>query len=305
MRWLLIDGGWLAHRVRHSYGSEWKVSEDPTGFLFGLLDQLRGFCHDPRFQSNRLAIFLDSRRSRRRRLLPSYKGNRRLVNLEEGIELDAMRGQMRVAVKKIFPRIGIPTYQQEGYEADDLIASAASRLKDANQSGVIITSDGDLYQCISDNVDWYDPIHRRYYTEQSFGSEKGIHPSLWGDVKAVAGCVSDCVVGVKGVGEKIAIRYLRGDLPLHLKIWKVITCEESIRLIRANRRLVVLPFEGTKSVILRDPQSEYSLEGFAQVCKKYEFDTMLSGKRRRDWEMILTNRMSVENRQTPRRRKGR
>lgn len=301
MRWLLIDGGWLAHRVRYSFGSEWKVSEDPTGFLFGLLDQLRTLCHDPRFQSNRLAFFLDSPHSHRRRLCPGYKGNRAPITPEERIERDAMRQQMRVAVEEIFPRIGIPTYQQDGYEADDLIASAAKELSEASRFGVVVTSDGDLFQCITPYVVWYDPTRRLVYTEQSFRLDKGIGASQWGNVKALAGCAGDCVVGVKGVGEKTAIRYIRGQLPTHLKIWRTITCERSVRIVRANRCLVVLPFEGTKSVVLREPA--YSSKGFAQVCKKYGFDAMLSGKRRQDWERILTGKMSVENRQIPRKRR--
>lgn len=303
MRWLLIDGGWLAHRVRHSFGSDWKVSEDPTGFLFGLLDQLRVLCHDPRFQSNRLAIFLDSRSSRRRRLLPGYKKNRISITSEERIELDAMRGQMKIAVKEIFPRIGISTYEQDGYEADDLIASAADVLSGTDQFGVIITGDGDLYQCITSHVTWYNPTRRLYYTERSFFSEKGIEADRWGGVKALAGCVSDCVVGVKGVGEKIAIRYLQGVLPGHLKVWRTITCEGGIRLIRANRRLVVLPFEGTKPVLVHEPA--YSLDGFTQVCNAYRLGPLLYGKRWQEWKRILTNKMSVEDRQTPRKRRSR
>ena len=84
-------------------------------------------------------------------------------------------------------------------------------------------------------------------------------------VKIIAGCSTDEVPGVPGVGEKTAIKYLTGELDKHTKTFKKIATSASFPLYARNRKLIKLPMEGTHRFRLQD--DELSEEGWRQVTK--------------------------------------
>ena len=188
--WVLFDMGYLCYRAMHAVG-DLEHEDVPTGIIFGVFSQLRQICLDPRVRSNRIVMFCDSRKSLRKQIYPEYKW-RRTERTEEEIErIQMMRGQMDLLVREVFPKIGIPVYQQDGLESDDLIASVALELETLRGSNggqkrlaVMITSDGDLFQCIGHSVHWYDPQRNTYYDPGLFLEAKGIGCGLWGEVKA-------------------------------------------------------------------------------------------------------------------------
>jgi len=79
-------------------------------------------------------------------------------------------------------------------------------------------------------------------TEAWLIGEYGIAPSQWADVKAIAGCSSDGVEGVRGVGEKTAAKFLRGNLKPASKAHQAIVAGNNVW--RRNLPLVRLPFPG-------------------------------------------------------------
>jgi 5'-3' exonuclease len=271
--WLLVDLSYLAYRALHSMHG---LTHDdvPTGVLFGFFSQLRTLCEHKLIQSNRVAIFCDSKTSVRKKKYLAYKHKRNERTDEERELLDIMLDQRTLLRKEILPKIGFPVYIQPGLESDDLIASAAHSLSAKldnplfpERYGVMITADNDLYQCITRTVHWFDPQRNLYFDPKSFEEEKGVTPGQWATVKSIAGCRGDNVKGVPGIGEASAIAYVRGVLPEHHARHRAIESKDGLKRIKRTAKLVVLPHAETTPVELEEP--EYNPEAFFSFAKQY------------------------------------
>jgi DNA polymerase-1 len=266
-KYLILDCNYLCHRAKHTTGSL-KYGDNATGIIYGFLKNLSGF--QDMFQTSKFIFCWDSASSIRREIYPDYKGNRPKDEdrTEEEIEFEkAFRKQVKKLRTTYLPLIGFKNiFIQKGYESDDIMASICKDISTIlmNMEAVIITSDKDLYQCISPNVSVYNPQKNRIITLQRFKKEYGIVPKQWGLMKAIAGCTTDNVKGVAGVGEKTAIKYLLGTLK-ECKRYFDITCPMGDDIIHRNIKLVELPMVGTREFQLKD--DELSEDGWKQVMK--------------------------------------
>lgn len=286
---VLIDSSYLAHRARYSL-KDLEFEDFPTGVLFGFFEQLLTLCTNPRIKSNNVHLCFDSRQSYRKHEYPAYKATRHKNKTPEEIqELRVMKTQLNLLRREILPAIGFPVYRQTGLESDDIIAHIAAQISLSEDSqAIIITSDGDLYQCITNNVHWYDPGRESYLTLESFYAKKEIDAEKWARVKAIAGCNSDEVKGVPGVGEKTAIQYLKGILPSKYKKFQAIISPEGKAIYKRNLKLVLLPHVKTKHVKTQQPV--YSVKIFREVCKEYGFLSYLKGRRADQWMNFFNNK---------------
>lgn len=301
MKWVLIDFSFLTHRALHATG-ELSYEDIPTGVVFGFWEQLLEICSNPSIQSTRIALFGDSKKSYRRKRFPKYKMKRYAQRSEEDMKrIEKMHDQMNVLRNEVFPKVGIPYYQQVGLESDDLIAWTARELTKQKEEGIIITSDGDLFQCVTDFVSWFDPQRNRHMNPEYLLKRKGVRPNQWAKVKAIGGCKSDCVPGIVGVSEKGAIDYLLGKIPKHYKKYEKITSEEGQDTIRFTRSLVTLPHKKTKAFALVEP--EYNEEAFFEHVKDFGIESYLVPKKRNRWERFFKG--EVRRTAAPRMRKRR
>ncbi len=301
MTWVLLDLSYLAYRAHHSVGFL-ESADGPTGILFGFFSQLRMICQDPLVNSNKIVVFFDSKKSYRSKVYPEYKRNRRKDKTDEEKEqISLMWDQVKLLRKKILPDMGVQCLSQKGLESDDLIAHASQSLlveacfgdPDNTEKAVIITSDGDLYQCIHPRCHWYDQGRRKYYDPETFQTAKGIHPGQWGTVKTIAGCSSDNVAGVVGVGEKSAIQFLQGTLPKEYKRYQAIISEQGKEIRERNKELVVLPHPKTKPFEMRAPV--YNVDAFFEYCERYALLSFLN--KRGGWKrFFLGNAHQVRKR---------
>lgn len=262
-KYLILDCNYLCHRAKHTTG-DLSFGGSATGVMYGFLKSLSGF--QDLFRTSNFVFCWDSKTSKRKEIYPEYKANRdKKEYTDEEIEFDrAFRKQMKKLRTTYLSMIGFRNvFVQRGYESDDIIASICDNL--AGEEGVIITSDKDLYQCINPNVSFYNPQTNKTLTLQGFKKQYGIHPVEWGIVKALAGCTTDNVKGMKGVGEKTAIKYLLSKLNLNTKAYKAITSPEGVDIRIRNENLVCLPMEGTKRFKLR--RDNLSEQGWKQVTK--------------------------------------
>jgi DNA polymerase-1 len=245
---LLIDCQCLIYR---SFFAIKRMSheERPMGAVYGFLDQIRRL--KEHFGTNRIAFCFDSKVVKRREILPTYKEKRRLENLtpEEQESRASLHEQVALLRDEYLPSIGFRNiYEQEGYEADDLLAEIARRIK--SRIVVIVTSDQDMYQCLSPNVRCYSPFPSKtrpqLITRKVFRNIYGLEPAQWIAVKAMAGCTSDEVPGIPGVGEPSAIRYLLGGFKEGSKMIGKVESPEGVEIYKRNLQLVKLPLEKTK-----------------------------------------------------------
>jgi DNA polymerase-1 len=238
-RFLLVDTNYLAYRAYHTTGNL-SFKNVRTGVLYGVLRELCWMVGW--YKPEGIAWCFDSKTSKRKRLRPEYKAGRETDdNREDRLKVYK---EIKALRREHLPALGFRNvFVQKGYEADDIIASLAARLHFAD-TAVIIGADKDLHQCLNPHVTMFNPMTRKEYTADDFWNQWGIHPGQWARCKSIAGCRSDNIEGIEGVGEKTAAKWLRGDLPdtaaAHKKIMK------GLKRIDKNDRIVRLPMKGTK-----------------------------------------------------------
>lgn len=302
MTWILIDVSYLAHRARHAL-KNMEYEDIPTGVLYGFFEQLFAACSHPKLQSNRVALFFDSRQSYRSRAYEPYKKKRRQDRTEEEVEqIKIMYKQVNALYKTILPSIGFPVYKQTGLECDDLMAEAASSIEyNKKEKAILVTADGDMYQCIRSNVHFYDPGRDLYLTPETFLEKKQIESHRWALVKALAGCNSDNVEGLPGVGEKTAVKFLKLELPKHHKTYKLIESKEGREIAERNLELVELPHTRTRPVGLTEPV--YNKRAFMRFARRYGILSYLKNPKRRRWSNFFEGEFNRQENKVRKRRR--
>jgi 5'-3' exonuclease len=231
-------------------------------------------------------LFFDSRKSFRKQFFPEYKAKRQIsMSEEEFAQVSIMRDQLKLLRQNILPAIGFQVHHQTGCESDDLIAQVSLQIEQLNQQGIIVTADGDLYQCITDHVIWFDPARNKWVDMESFGRDKGVATIHWHKIKMMAGCPGDGVPGIPGVGEKTAIKAYQRRLPEHLKTYQRIHSEEGRLIQERNKQLVHLPHPKTKPVNFQEPI--YNTEAFFEMVQRYGFVSYLREPKRSVWERFF------------------
>lgn len=254
--WLLLDANYLCCRVRYTMrGLSFK--NVPTSIVYGFMQTIQILQHT--FKTENIAFCFDSKHSKRREMYPEYKANRKHRNpmtVEEQEEEQEFRKQLLKLRKFYLPALGYKNiFMQSGYEADDIIAKICCG-HHAIMQFIIVTADQDLFQCLKRNVRIFNPVKHKMWTSAIFKKTYKIRPVKWTDVKAIAGCSSDNIKGIKGVGEKTVLRYLRGELQPTTQTYKKIAEWEKAEECKSNPitvnfQLVCLPFPGTKAVDLK------------------------------------------------------
>jgi DNA polymerase-1 len=295
---VLIDFSYLAHRAYHAMQG---LTHDDyaTGVLFGFFEQLRTICYDYRVLSNEVHLFTDSRQSYRKRLFPDYKRKRHQDKTEEEQAQAAVLHTQMDTLIDLLPTMGFPVYRQTGLESDDLIAQAALQLHRAGQVGVMVTADGDLYQTITPQISWWDPARDVWMNPTDFYMKKHVHTIQWASVKALAGCHTDGVPGVPGVGEKTAVQYITGNMRERGTRWASIQGRAGLAVVERNLELVTLPHPKTRPVELKAP--DYTPAAFFAFCSMYGVASYLEDPRRRQWGAFFAGRFG-DSISTPRRR---
>lgn len=282
MKTLLIDSNAMCHRVKYTLG-ELNYETEKVGVIFGVFMQIMKL--SKQFQTKEFVFCWDSTSSHRQKVFPEYKEKRRTLKdtktpqeIEEDKLANAQFDQLRTS---ILPAIGFPVYMEKGFEADDLLASITK-----NNSGdfIIATSDEDIYQLLAPNVSILK--QSGLYHEKDFRTEYGIEPNMWSEVKAIAGCTSDNVPGIAGVGETRAISYILGASTPSQKSHQKIICSEGKTIIGRNRKLVRLPYEGCP-VIKLEAAPRLSLYKFIEICQNLNFQYFLRKDVLNQWKELL------------------
>jgi DNA polymerase-1 len=273
MKILLVDANALAYQVRYKIDLSYEGAQ--TGILFGFLHSI--FKIAKLVDTNKIFFFWDSPQLLRIKMFPAYKEKRRKARKEkpqaEKLIDDQCYKQFNLLNNSILPDIGFKCYQHEGYEADDLIASA---VKNNPFHFVIVSGDEDMYQLLSEKVSMYKTNKKEFYTLADFTNEYHITPSEWPTVKAMSGCTTDEIPGLPNIAEKTAAKYLRRELKQTTQAYANIVSSEGKRVITFNLPLVTLPLKGTPIIKLAIPKEvSYSFSQFVRICDRYGFKSML------------------------------
>jgi DNA polymerase-1 len=115
--------------------------------------------------------------------------------------------EQRALAFSVLEALGIPVISCPEWEADDILATLVRDLYP--RSVVFVSSDKDLYQCVSERVSVYDLSKRRLVTLVQVSAEKGFQPHEVVGVLALTGDASDGVPGIRGIGIKTAVKLIR------------------------------------------------------------------------------------------------
>ncbi len=120
---------------------------------------------------------------------------------------DGMSAQIPL-IHRVVEAMAVPIVKHAGYEADDLIGTLARKAEAAGVDVVIVTSDKDMFQLLTPRTRIYDPVKDKWFTEADSLARFGVEPSRVVEVMGLMGDTSDNIPGVKGIGEKTAVKLI-------------------------------------------------------------------------------------------------
>ena len=202
---LLLDGNSLTYRAFFALPTDMATSSGQvTNAVFGFTSMLINLVRDQR-PDGVVVLFDRPEPTFRHDAVPEYKAQREAAP-------DILRQQMGL-VRQVVNALGIEVVDLEGYEADDLIATLATRGRDLGLDIVIVTGDRDTYQLVEDPH--VAVLYNRrgvsdyvLYDEAGIFDRTGVTPAQYPEYAALRGDPSDNLAGVPGVGEKTAAKLI-------------------------------------------------------------------------------------------------
>lgn len=203
---ILVDGNNLLFRSYYATSYSGVIMRNSKGFptnaLYGFINMMNKIIFEE--EPSYIMVAFDRGKTFRHDKYESYKAGRKEIPEE-------LKEQFPVA-KKLLDAMGIFHFEIDQYEADDIIGTVCKRIeKDPDFIGTIVSSDKDLLQLISDQIDvklLKTSGHIRM-TRDVFFETYGVEPIRMIDLKALMGDPSDHIPGVKGIGEKTAVSLLK------------------------------------------------------------------------------------------------
>lgn len=202
---ILVDGNNLLFRSYYATAYTGNIMRNSKGFptngLYGFVNMINKIImeEDPKY----MIVAFDVGKTFRHEKYERYKDGRR--ETPEDLKLQFPKA------KEILTAMGIKYIECPNYEADDIIGTIASWCeKDDNYEALIVSSDKDLLQLISDEttVKLLKPKDYIMMNKKTFIDTYGFEPIKMIDLKALMGDASDNIPGVKGIGEKGAIKLI-------------------------------------------------------------------------------------------------
>ncbi len=279
---LVIDGHSLAFRAFYALPVDSFTTRDGqhTNAIHGFLSMLILLLQNEK--PTHLAVAFDiSRFSFRTREYPEYKGTR-------GETPPEFVGQIPL-LEEALKAMGITTISKEDYEADDILATLATRGAAEGFEVLVVSGDRDAIQMVKPGVTLLYPNARgvselKRYDRDAVMERYGIEPEQYPDVAALVGETSDNLIGIDKVGEKTAVKWINlyGSLDGILEHADEITGvvgeklreqkDRAIRNRKLNHLLTDIPLPVGPADLLRKPMDVAAVRG---VFDRLQFKTLL------------------------------
>ncbi len=201
---LIVDGNSILHRAYHAIPlmrtSEGKYTNAVHGFMMMLLKAIRE--EKPAY----LAVCFDEHGPTfRHKAYPEYKAGRRAMDPE-------LREQFET-LYQLLDSLGVKRYHLQGWEADDLLGTLSRLGTDAGVTSLLLTGDRDALQLVGRGAELLFTkkglSETVRFTPAKVYEEYGFTPDQVTDWKGLAGDASDNIPGIKGVGDKTAVKLLQ------------------------------------------------------------------------------------------------
>ena len=202
MKLMILDGNSIVNRAYYGVRPLNAPDGTPTNAIYGFVAILQRLLEEQQPQAVCVSFDLKAPTFRHQQY-QAYKAQRKGMPEELAVQMPVL--------KEVLDAMGIRRYELEGYEADDILGTAAAICEKSGWDCVIVTGDKDSLQLITDTTSVCNVKTRMgqtetvLYTPERFREEYGFDPPLMVDLKALMGDSSDNIPGVPGVGEKTAM----------------------------------------------------------------------------------------------------
>lgn len=203
---VLFDGNSIVNRAFYGLPDLTSSEGLHTNGIYGFLNIMLKILDEEKPQYMAIAFDLKAP-TFRHEMYQDYKGNRKGMPPELAEQIPVL--------KKVLHAMNIYTMEKKGYEADDLLGTAAKKMEKEGLSVSLISGDRDLLQIASDQIKIRIPKTKRTGTEVEDYYAKdvlekcGVTPEQVIEVKALMGDPSDNIPGVPGIGEKTATKLIQ------------------------------------------------------------------------------------------------
>lgn len=291
-RLVLIDGNAILHRAYHALPPLTALDGSIVNAVYGFTSVLIKLWND--FKPTHMAVAFDRPAPTfRKKLFLDYQAKR--PKMEEALisQIDK--------IHDVVTSFGIPIYEKDGFEADDVIGTIAKKAISYQPSAVslldeiiIVTGDRDLLQLVDDHINVFMPVkglsEGKVFDETSATEKFGVAPKQIPDYKGLAGDTSDNYPGVAGIGPKTAADLIGeyGSIDALYEKLSAVSCQLSAGIrekLLAGKESALLSkdlatirtdapidvsFEKMKIATLATPQSRMKLAefGFKTLLKR-------------------------------------
>ena len=238
-RLILIDGSGYIFRAFYALPPMNRSDGTPINAVYGFTNMLIKLIED--YGDEKLIVIFDAaRKNFRNKIYSQYKANR-------GETPEDLIPQFEL-IKKCVSAFNVSQLELEGYEADDIIATYSNLAQQSNISSLIISSDKDLMQLVSEKVLMLDPIKNKFVGVKEVVEKFGVEPDKVIQVQALMGDRTDNIPGAPGIGPKTAAELINdfGDVEELIKNYKKIKQEKRQKIIENNKSNIRLSLELVK-----------------------------------------------------------
>ena len=154
------------------------------------------------FKTDHMAVAFDVKGpSFRHKMYEEYKAHRPEMP-------DSLKPQIPY-IKELVRALNLPVLELEGYEADDIIGTISKHMKEKDVEVIIIAADKDMLQLIDENTTIVDTMKGKGFGIKEVTERFGTTPDRIVEIMGLAGDASDNIPGVKGIGEKTAVKLIK------------------------------------------------------------------------------------------------
>ncbi|MCP2605177.1 DNA polymerase I, partial [Candidatus Aminicenantes bacterium AH-873-B07] len=191
----LVDGNSLVYRAYFALPRLTTRKGFPTNAVYGFINMLRKLIKNENPEYFVVAFDVKGP-TLRHKLFKEYKAQRPPMPNELQMQIPY--------IKEILKALNIPIFEEQNYEADDILGSLAKKASNQNFISILVTGDKDFFQLVNDKIIVYNPVKEKYFDRKEIETSFGVKPEQVIEVLALQGDQSDNIPGIPGIGEKTA-----------------------------------------------------------------------------------------------------
>jgi DNA polymerase-1 len=280
-RLVVIDGKSVFYRGYYAMPGLSTQDGTPTGGVFGFASMALEVIK--RLQPDFVCVAWDKPKTNIRKRLeiyPDYKAGRKPAPPDFYIQIPVLH--------ELLQAFNWPLYEVDDYEADDIMATLASKATKQGIETILVSSDMDMLQCVSPTTSYYvlkkGLSNIEHFRPEDFESKYGLKVEQFVDLKSLKGDSSDNIPGVPGIGEKGAIDLLKayGTLDaVYDNIWQIKGAmakklEAGKDLAYLSKELAILREDAPVPLDLKHmDMANLDARAVEDILKKLEFRSLL------------------------------